>query len=304
MLPVSTLPGLGNGGVHVPSWKDCLLGLYYHGSLPWRSVLNRRDAARGRAPVMALFYHRVADQGRNSWTCSHTVFAQHIQWLKSHCHLVSLAEAQQRIRSGENREPCVTITFDDGYADNCRFAMPLLLREHIPCTYFVSTRYVFEQLPFPHDVASGYRFAPNTIEQLRDLAAAGIEIGLHTRTHADLGAMTDQDRLRDEVVVAGEELQAALGRPVRYFAFPYGLHANLNATAFQMAYEAGYEAVCSAYGGFNFPGDDAFHLQRIHADGGLLPLKNWLTVDPRKRATPRFEYENPSVIQPRKVCRS
>ncbi len=65
------------------------------------------------------------------------------------------------------------------------------------------------------------------------------------------------------MVAAGEELQAALGRPVRYFAFPFGLHANLNAAAFALARGAGYEAVCSGYGGFNFPGDDAFHLQRI-----------------------------------------
>ena len=44
----------------------------------------------------------------------------------------------------------------------------------------------------------------------------------------------------------------------------------------------GYAGVCSAYGGFNFPGDDPFHLQRIHADDDLIRLKNWVTVDPRK----------------------
>ena len=69
------------------------------------------------------------------------------------------------------------------------------------------------------------------------------------------------------------------GKPIRYFAFPYGLHANLNAEAFRLARRAGYQGACSAYGGYNWPGDDHFHLQRIHADPEMLRLKNWLTSD-------------------------
>jgi peptidoglycan/xylan/chitin deacetylase (PgdA/CDA1 family) len=166
-----------------------------------------------------------------------------------------------------------------------------LIAERVPCTYFVTVKNVLDGIPFPHDVARGRRLAPNTLDELKSLAQAGIEIGCHTRTHADLGQVHDRGRLMDEVVTAGEELQAALGRPVRYFAFPYGQHANLNVDAFHLAYEAGYEAVCSAYGGLNFPGDDAFHLQRVPADLSMIRMKNWLSVDPRKRGLPRFEYE-------------
>jgi hypothetical protein len=77
---------------------------------------------------------------------------------------------------------------------------------------------------------------------------------------------------------------------VRYFAFPFGQHANLDPRAFELAAEAGYAGVCSAYGGFNFPGDDPFHLQRIVIDEVMIRLKNWVTMDPRKLRTPRFEY--------------
>ena len=80
-----------------------------------------------------------------------------------------------------------------------------------------------------------------------------------------------------------------VGRPVRYFAFPYGHYHNLTTESFELAYASGYRGVCSAYGGYNFPGDDSFHLQRIHPDNDLLHLKNWLTVDPRKlRSVRRF----------------
>ncbi|HEV3021333.1 MAG TPA: polysaccharide deacetylase family protein, partial [Pirellulales bacterium] len=193
----------------------------------------------------------------------------------------------------------VSVTFDDGYADNCKAAIPLLLSERIPCTYFVSVANVFKGLPFPHDVARGMPLAPNTLDQLRAMASAGVEIGAHTRTHADLGKLADPTRLHDELVTAGEELQSAIGRPVRYFAFPYGLHANLNPLAFQMAYEAGYDGVCSAYGGYNFPGDDDFHLQRIHGDDDLLRLANWVTVDPLKLRVARYhEYRLSELPEP------
>jgi peptidoglycan/xylan/chitin deacetylase (PgdA/CDA1 family) len=226
-----------------------------------------------------------------------------MRWIKARFDVISLAELQARMRSGVNRRPAVSITFDDGYAENCNRALPLLIEEEIPCTYFVTTKHVFEGVPFPHDVANGDQFAPNSVEQLRHMAAAGIEIGAHTRTHADLGPIDDEDRLYDEIVTAGEELASAVDRPVRYFAFPFGLHANLNARAFRIAREAGYAGVCSAYGAYNFPGGDAFHIQRIHGDDDMLRLKNWLSVDPRKRRVPPYRYEQFDVSeQPTEVA--
>ena len=122
------------------------------------------------------------------------------------------------------------------------------------------------------------------------MAAAGIEIGAHTYDHAGHGHGTRFRRAgpRDRHCTA--ELSAALRQDVRYFAFPFGQHANLSCRAFNLAARSGYEGVCSAYGGYNFPGDDAFHVQRIAAVNELLRMKNWLNADPRKLHTRRFEY--------------
>jgi peptidoglycan/xylan/chitin deacetylase (PgdA/CDA1 family) len=275
----------------MPVWKQLLLNLYYYGSYPARVRRNARLQASGRAPVMVLFYHRIADEVPNPWTTSTRAFARQIRWLSRHFEIVSLAEAQRRLRGGRLDRPCVAITFDDGYADNCRMALPLLIERRIPCTYFVSTRHILQGTPFPHDVARGWPLAPNTPAEICELARAGVEIGAHTRTHADLGRLTDADRLYEEVVVARHELQELTGASIRYFAFPYGQRANLTPEAFCMAREAGYEGVCSAYGGFNFPGNDPFHLQRIHVDEELIRLKNWTTIDPRKlRSVQRYDY--------------
>ena len=263
---------------------------YYAVSSPYRVWLRSQLEAKGKLPILVLFYHRIADDGARLGTHSNRQFRKQIRWLKRHCDLISLEEAQHRIRSGYNDRLAACITFDDGYSDNCDQAIPLLIDQQIPCTYFVSSSHVLSGRPFAHDVDLNCPALPNTLEQLRWMALSGIEIGAHTRTHADLGSISDESQLRDEVVGAGEELQAAIGQPIRYFAFPFGMPKNLSARAFQIASDFGYEAVCSAYGDYNFPGDDSFHIRRIHADD-MLQLKNWATINPRRlRPAHSFSY--------------
>jgi peptidoglycan/xylan/chitin deacetylase (PgdA/CDA1 family) len=261
--------------------KNIVLNAYYLTTLPGRRRAAADRAALGMEPVNVLFYHRVADSCPNGWTMPTKTFANQVRWLQARFDVVTLAEAQRRIASGRNSRPTVSITFDDGYAENLQFAAPLLLKEQIPFTYFVSTNHVFGNRPFPHDVAAGRPLAPNSVSQLREMAAAGVEIGAHNRNHVHLGAVS-AEVMQDEIVGAKQDLEQALEREVRYFAFPYGQPSDLSTAAFQIAYNAGYRGVSSAYGGYNFPGDDPFHLRRIHADCEIARLKNWLTVDPRK----------------------
>ena len=262
--------------------KRWLLGLYCGGTLPYRLLAAARRSAAGAVPIMVLFYHRVADSQPNPWTMTNRQFARQIRWLHRRFDLVSLAEAQRRICSGRCHRPTVSVTFDDGYADNCTGALPLLIDLGIPCTYFVSTHQVLDGVPFPHDVAAAQPLPVNTAAQLRWMVAHGIEVGAHTQSHADIGAIADPVRLAGELVTCKHQLEAAVNRPVRYFAFPYGQPENMTDEAFHLAREAGYQGICSAYGGYNFPGDDAFHLRRIHADPEMVRFRNWLAVDPRK----------------------
>lgn len=282
-------------------WKSLLLHLYYYGSLPYRCWQAAQAIAEHRLPIAVLFYHRVADEHPNPWTISNRDFARQIAWLARHFELISLKEVQHRIRTGDNTRPAVSITFDDGYAENCQEAIPLLIKERIPCTYFVTLGNVLHGEPFAHDVALGHPFPANNCEQLRAMADAGIEIGAHTYSHADLAQIHDPKELYREVVTAGRELGRLVGRPVRYLAFPFGQHVHLNVRAFQMAQAAGYHAVCSAYGGYNFPGGDSFHLQRFHADE-LIRVKNRATVDPRKLTVPRFSWESPLAAPGKEVA--
>ncbi len=265
--------------------RSLLLHVYYGSSWPVRALRNRAAAIAGRAPVPVLFYHRIADDGANPWTVSNVDFERQIAWLRRHFEIISLGEAQRRIsgHAPSARRLGVSITFDDGHADNCLQAFPLLVKHRIPCTYFVAVDHIVSGRPFAADGC-----APNTVEQIRAMADSGIEIGAHTSSHADLGATGDRRVLRREILDAARQLEDLIGRRVRYFAFPFGQYVNISSLAFQMARDAGFEAACSAYGGYNFPGDDPFHLQRIHVDSGMIRLKNRATIDPRMAKTVRF----------------
>lgn len=272
-------------------WKRLLLSLYYPATYPYRHWWNRQLALSGRAPIMVVLFHRVADDTANGWTTRTETFIRDIHWLKAHFELVSLEEAQNRIRTATNHRPCVAVTFDDGYASNCDVALPLLIDEGIPCTYFVTTENVLTGKPFEHDLAMGNRFEPNNASQLREAAEAGIEIGAHTRTHPHLGLIKDPAERYDEIVAARNDLQDALGCLVRRFAVPFGQHEHLSDAVFNLCYEAGFECVVSAYGGYNWPCGDAFHLQRMGVDGPFLRMKNWTTLDPLKLLRiKRFQY--------------
>lgn len=282
----------------IPLWKNAVLNIYYHATLPRRWASRRASERAGQgAPMPVVFYHRIADDGASQWTVGNAVFAKQIRWLRDHFEIVSLAEAQRRIRERTAAgRPAVAITFDDGYSENCRSAIPLLVKHKIPCTYFVTLKHILDGTLFAHDAELGINAPPNTMEQLRVMSGAGVEIGAHCFRHLDLGGIDDERILYEEVVVPRRRLQEELGCPIRYFAFPYAQYMNLNSKVFQIAAEAGYDGVVSGYGGYNWPAGDPFHIERIPVDNDLIRLKNRATVDPRTARPPRFRYKKVSMI--------
>ncbi|MFW3170605.1 polysaccharide deacetylase family protein [Geodermatophilus sp. CPCC 206100] len=72
---------------------------------------------------------------------------------------------------------------------------------------------------------------------LRDVVAAGHEIGNHTWTHRDLTSLT-QEQTRDELVRCKDEVEALLGQPFTSFRPPRG---ELTGFALRIAAELGYD---------------------------------------------------------------
>ena len=218
----------------------------------------------------------------NEWSTRVKCFERHLDWIVQHATPASLDDIYATQLLGTRAAPMVGVTFDDGYSENCEYAIPKLLERSIPVTYFVSTHFVETGEPFPHDIARGVPLRPNTIDEIRRMSEQGVEIGAHSHTHVNFGNPLNEWDLRFEISDVRKRLQDWTGQSIDYFAFPYGLKQNITQAAIDVVFESGFKCFLSAAGGVNWPGHDARHLQRIHGDPGLASFKNWLTYDPRK----------------------
>jgi peptidoglycan/xylan/chitin deacetylase (PgdA/CDA1 family) len=124
------------------------------------------------------------------------------------------------------RSRALHVTFDDGYR-SVLAAVPALERLGVRPSVFVCTDYASDgrplDLPPLDSVSAAHRDELATLrwDELRELAARGVEVGSHTRTHPDLRGLPESD-LRREVAESREAIEDELGRPCRFFAYPYG----------------------------------------------------------------------------------
>src|SRR5690349_6313592 len=108
----------------MPLWRQVAMAWYCRATYPYRTWHSRQLCQRGRAPISVLIFHRIADDEVNDWTTSTATFIEAMHWLQDHFELISLAEAQRRMRSEANHSAAVCVTFDDGYEVNCERALP------------------------------------------------------------------------------------------------------------------------------------------------------------------------------------
>ncbi|MYS43409.1 polysaccharide deacetylase family protein [Streptomyces sp. SID5998] len=197
------------------------------------------------AAVPVLMYHAVADEpnaATRDLSVSPAAFAEQMAVLRElGRHPLTTAELAAHWRGPGSRplprDP-VLITFDDGYEGVHRHALPALAEHGFPATLFVSTGW----LRGAHDTGGGLD-AMLDWDQVRELAAAGVEIGGHSHTHPQLDQL-DDDALWTELIRCKEIVAGELGAGPVSFAYPYGyssrrVRARVRAAGYRQALAVG-----------------------------------------------------------------
>ncbi len=249
------------------------------------TALGLASPAGKRARLSILIFHRVlpAPDPLFPGEPDAARFDQMLEWVTSWFNVLPLDEAVRRRAEGTLPARAAAITFDDGYADNCVVALPILRRHGITATFFIATGFLdggsmwndriiaavrgcsrpeldlaslglgihplgtiqarreaidalIGKIKYLRRVAAlkrprtGLRSCAGvqvptdlmmTTAQLRELRAAGMQIGAHTVTHPIMARLSLDDARR-EVTRSREALQDALGEPIGLFAYPNG----------------------------------------------------------------------------------
>lgn len=96
------------------------------------------------AKLLILTYHRVLpeDDALLAGTVDAATFEWQMSLLAERFNVLPLTEAATRLRVGGLPSRAVSVTFDDGYADNVSVALPILQRYGLTATFFIATGFL------------------------------------------------------------------------------------------------------------------------------------------------------------------
>ncbi len=214
-----------------------------------------------------LCYHSIAEGGPPFLSLSPELFERQLAALGRRGWAPGGRPTLDALASGRRLStPQVFLTFDDGYVDNFTSAFPLLREYGWPAIVFVLPDLVDRQAAFAWPEVKGHAAAyPQIMRSLswpmvEEMAAAGIEFGSHTCSHAHLTRLGDEG-LRQELHDSRSRVRERLGR-CDVLAYPFG---EWDARVADAAAAAGYRFAFSVRNDRGQP-DDILSIPRVAVD--------------------------------------
>lgn len=214
-------------------------------------------SAGGHGPVM-LMYHALQQGHRTPkwpWAVSAQAFQRQLDFLQTEGYQTmtvrDIACSQERL---DGRT--VVLTFDDGYVDNLA-AYDEVLKRNMRASWFIVSGSIGREPGWPEDGRPKGRLL--SAGELREMHAAGMEIGSHTVSHARVTELSKQ-QLDQELSASKAELEDTIGATVSSFAYPYGAWSEDCEGAVR---RAGYAAACTTRTGWAIRDGNPYRLRRL-----------------------------------------
>ncbi|MDD5423077.1 MAG: polysaccharide deacetylase family protein [Candidatus Omnitrophica bacterium] len=154
------------------------------------------------------------------------------------------------------------VSFDDGYENVYLNAFPILKKYGIRSILFLTTGHIDGKVSFDRFFSG--RKAPKALTwgQVKEMSAAGIELGSHSATHRVMSGL-DEGEAYNEALSSGKRIAEATGCNPLSFSYPFGNAGSFNGTTEDALKKAGYKRAYSNIMGMANGGDDNFEIRRI-----------------------------------------
>jgi peptidoglycan/xylan/chitin deacetylase (PgdA/CDA1 family) len=228
--------------------------------------------------VPVLAYHQFAEKSTNSMTVSREAFEAQMQLLKVKGYrVITLQQLVDFVDfRGQVPEKSVVITIDDGWRATYDIAFPILRKYGYPATLFIYTQLI---------TGGGKTLS---WDQVREMAAQGLDVQCHTISHRNLALPQAQESadqylatITREITESARTIEQKLGKRPTMLAYPYG---DTNGLAITLLKRQGYRAALTVTREANPFFTAPFRLGRamIYGDFDLARFeKNLVTADRR-----------------------
>jgi len=224
----------------------------------WLRLLGRNH------DLKVLLYHSVDEFKVGDMNTRTSQFEKQMNFLKERFDVISQEEALEFLKKGElPQRASVVITFDDGYSNNYHTVFPILKSKGLTAAFSMLAIEDRDKRVVTHlKNMALHESQLMTWDEAKEMAGSGMSFGSHGESHRRLVTLPN-GKLRHEIFSSKEKIEAALGRKIRFFSYPYGMSTDFDDRVKESVEKAGYEAAFSAVFGTNGLKSDLFSLKRI-----------------------------------------
>ncbi|MFZ3091291.1 MAG: polysaccharide deacetylase family protein [Nitrospirota bacterium] len=214
-----------------------------------------------------LMYHGISKSPK--FNCvTQSLLREQISWLKEKYFVVPLNTLIESLDSDSfmAHSNLASITFDDGYNSFAELALPVLQALNCHATVFIPSGKAGSCNDWEENSDEFYKMKIMSYEAIRQLPIESVEIGSHGISHIALNRLSFRE-IERELVESSLEIEQNISRPVRFFAFPYGVypfkHRHRLYDDKAKLFLGGYKAACTTWWGRYNSLKDTNRLRRI-----------------------------------------
>jgi len=229
------------------------------------SILAPASKLREAKGIRCLFCHYVFDDQIND-------FERILIHLKKIGNFVDTSTALSMISGDKPIDGSYFhLSFDDGLKNNFTNAIPVLLRQQVPCLFFVPSALIGAEWEAARHYCLEVTRYRGVIElanwsDLHQAVGMGFEIGSHSHSHSRLSSISNNaTKLTQEISGSKYRIEDKLGVECSAIAWPFGTLNDIDSQCFDAIRKSGYRAAFGNFRASITPGEtDLFAIPRHH----------------------------------------